>query len=111
MSWDADPCGGKSGPAPSARRGRSADSEATPAGFENHRGSASLGETGSESNDSEKLGGASQRLADATGSKVARLVRVARNALRNGDLHRAAEVLEQIEELVGARFGGGAEEA
>jgi signal recognition particle subunit SEC65 len=27
--------------------------------------------------------------------------RVARNALRNRDLHRAAEVLEQIEELVG----------
>ena len=42
----------------------------------------------------------------AAGSKVARLVRVARNALRNGDLHRATEVLEQLEELVGADFGG-----
>jgi hypothetical protein len=49
---------------------------------------------------------------DATGRKVARLVRVARKALRNADLHRAAEVLEQIEELVGADFGGeDAEEA
>jgi hypothetical protein len=47
------------------------------------------------------LDGASQSVADATGRKVARLVRVARNALRNGDLHRAAEVLEQIEQLVG----------
>jgi hypothetical protein len=52
------------------------------------------------------LGGASQNVADATGSKVARLVRVARNALRNGDLHRAAEVLEQLEELVGGTVGG-----
>jgi hypothetical protein len=60
---------------------------------------ASLGETGSESSDSENLRGASQRVADATGNKVARLARVARNALRNGDLHRGAEVLEQIEEL------------
>ena len=58
---------------------------ATPAGFENHRGPASLGETGSESNDSDDLGRASQGVADATGSKVASLVRVARNALRDGD--------------------------
>jgi hypothetical protein len=65
----------------------------------------SLGETGSESSDSEKLGGASQRVADATGSKVARLVRVGRNALRKGDLHRAAEVLEQIEKLVCGAVG------
>jgi hypothetical protein len=74
---------------------------ATPAGFENHRGPANVGETGSESSDSENLGRASQSVADASGRKVARQVRVARNALRNGDLHRAAEVLEQIEKLVG----------
>ena len=59
---------------------------ATPVGFENHRGPASLGETGSDSSDSENSGQALQGVADATGSKVARLVRVARNALRNGDI-------------------------
>jgi O-succinylbenzoate synthase len=48
----------------------------------------------------------SPRLTEADGSKVAKLAVVAMNAVRNGDLHRAVELLGTIHDLC---VGRGAE--
>jgi hypothetical protein len=74
--------------------------KATPAGFEGGPGSANLGEDRPSSTESDTSETFSKSLAEVTGSKVARLSRVGQNALRNRDLHRAMEVLMEIEEVV-----------
>jgi hypothetical protein len=49
----------------------------------------------------------SPRLTAESGSKVARLALVAMNAVQNGDLHRAVEVLQGIHDLC-SKFRPGA---
>lgn len=52
----------------------------------------------------------SPRLTAGSGSKVARLALVAMNAVQNGDLHRAVEVLQGIHDLCSTRRPESSEE-
>jgi hypothetical protein len=51
------------------------------------------------SDEAERAEVASPSLTAKSGSKVARLALVAMNAVRNGDLHRAVEVLQGIHDV------------
>jgi hypothetical protein len=80
--------------------------EATPAGFENFRGSASPDETPHlprEKPDSDRV---SWGLMGSRGSKVARLAALAANAVRACDLVRALTVLDEIQAACEPSVGG-----
>jgi hypothetical protein len=72
---------------------------ATPAGFESPRNPVKLGDDRVSPTDEESAEVVSPRLIAESGRKVARLALVAMNALQNGDLHRALEVLQGIHHL------------
>jgi hypothetical protein len=74
---------------------------ATPAGFERPRNRVKPGDDRASPTEGEKTELISQSLTAESGSKVARLALVAMNAVRNGDLHRAVEVLQRIHDLCG----------
>jgi hypothetical protein len=71
--------------------------KATPAGFENFRGSASPDETPRSPREKPSLVPPSQALTGARGSTVARLAALAANAVRACDLVRALEVLDELQ--------------
>jgi hypothetical protein len=57
------------------------------------------GEDRASPTESEKAEAVSPTLTEERGRKVARLVLVAMNAVQNGDLHRAVEVLKDIQDF------------
>ncbi len=80
------------------RAGRIIQELATPAGFERPRNPVKPGEDRPSPTEGEKGEAVLPRLTGRSGSKVAKLALVAMNAVRNGDLHRAVEVLEAIQD-------------
>jgi hypothetical protein len=85
------------------QRGRGQDHSgmATPAGFENFRGSGSVGETPELPRQGLDSDLTSPALAGALGSTVARLAALAANAIRACDLMRALALLDEIQSLCG----------
>jgi hypothetical protein len=86
----------KRGSARSANSEKRERKRATPAGFERPRNPVKPGDDRPSPTEGEKAEEVSPRLTGRSGSKVAKLALVAMNALRNGDLHRAVEVLQSI---------------
>src|SRR5262245_12997652 len=75
--------------------------QATPAGFENFRGSASPHETPRSQREKPDSDRFSPARAGSRGSKVAKLAAMAANAVRAWDLVRALEVLREIQATCG----------
>jgi hypothetical protein len=69
---------------------------ATPAGFEGPRNSTKGNEKSLSPTEKRGAGSARSRVVTLSGSKVARMAAVAANAVRNYDLSRAIEVLEEL---------------
>ncbi len=74
-------------------------SDTTPAGFERPRTSVKPGEDRSPQRDSEKAEAVSLSLRERDGRKIARLALQAIDVVRSGDLHRAVELLETINQV------------
>jgi hypothetical protein len=78
---------------------------ATPTGFESSSNVAKPSEDSVSPSENSRLPDTKKRFTKADGSKVAKLAILAANAVKNVDLHRALELIEEIR-LVGE--GGGA---
>ena len=72
---------------------------ATPAGFEEGRNAAKLSEDSSSPTETRGSGSVRNRVVTVSGSKVAKLAAVAANAVRNYDLSRAIEVIEEMRRM------------
>ena len=92
------------------RPGRSQNELATPAGFEDARNDAKPSETDVAPSENPELGSVTPivaRLGFSKCSKTAHLAMVAANAVKNGDLDRALEILDEIKVMgVGATRSG-----
>jgi hypothetical protein len=72
---------------------------ATPAGFEDESRAAKLSDDSSSPTENRGAGSSKNRAVKVSGSKVAKLAAVAGNAVRNCDLHRAIELLEELQRM------------
>lgn len=75
----------------------------TPSGFESVRNSVRPHEKSSSPTENGSEGPSRKRAVKLSGSKVAKLAKIAANAVRNYDLGRAIEVLEELERLAEGR--------
>ena len=69
---------------------------ATPTGFESQPNVAKPNEDSVSPSENSRTPDAKKRFTKADGSKVAKLAILAANAVRNVDLHRALELIEEI---------------
>ena len=72
---------------------------ATPAGFEKESRGAKLSDDSASPTENRGSGSAKNRVVKVSGSKVAKLAAVGANAVRNYDLSRAIEVLEELRQM------------
>jgi hypothetical protein len=78
-------------------------SEVTPPGIEKKRTSTKQREDSSSRTETQEWKVVSRSLSAKSSSKVAKLAKLARNAVQNCDLHRAAQLLVEIVETCEAR--------
>jgi hypothetical protein len=85
--------------APRFERTATSPAFATPAGFECEPNDAKLREDSSSPTENREPRSSKKRVVTLSGSKVAKLAAVAANAVRNYDLSRAIEVIEDLRRM------------